>query len=141
MNEQEARRRLAEARVGRLATVDSRGRPHVVPICFALDGDHLFSAVDHKPKRRPELRRLTNLRANPFASVLVDHYDEDWGRLWWVRADGTAAVLDPEDGMASEERRRAVALLVDKYEQYADRTPAGAVISLTVQSWRSWTPR
>ena len=141
MHEREAWRRLAGARVARLATADREGHPHVVPICFALDGDRLYSAVDHKPKRRLELRRLDNLRANPTASVLADHYDEDWGRLWWVRADGTAAILDPDDDRASEERSRAVALLVDKYEQYVGREPAGAVISLAVRSWRSWAPR
>ncbi len=141
MNEREARRRLAGARVARLATADPQGRPHVVPICFALDGDRLYSAVDHKPKRRPELRRLDNLRTNPSASVLVDHYDEDWDRLWWVRADGTAAVLDPDDDRAGEERGRAIALLVEKYEQYVGREPGGAVISLAVRSWRSWAPR
>ncbi|HWC39375.1 MAG TPA: TIGR03668 family PPOX class F420-dependent oxidoreductase [Acidimicrobiales bacterium] len=141
MNEQEARRRLAEARVARLATADLQGRPHVVPICFALDGDRLYSAVDHKQKRRPELRRLDNLRANPSASVLADHYDEDWSRLWWVRADGTAAILDPDDDRVSEERGRAIALLVEKYEQYVGRAPGGAVISLAVRSWRSWAPQ
>jgi len=141
LNEEEARRLLAEARVARLATADRWGRPHVVPICFAVDGDRLYTAVDHKPKRRPELRRLDNLRANPSASVLVDHYEEDWGRLWWVRADGTAAVLDPEDDQAGEERRRAVALLAEKYAQYVGRAPSGAVIALTLRSWRSWAPR
>ena len=140
MNEEEARRLLAEARVARLATADPWGRPHVVPICFAVDGDRLYTAVDHKPKRRPELRRLANLRANPSASVLVHHYDEDWGRLWWVRADGTATVLDPEDDQTGEERGRAVALLVDKYEQYVGRAPGGAVISLALRSWQSWAP-
>jgi PPOX class probable F420-dependent enzyme len=141
LNEREAHRRLAEARVARLATADQRGRPHVVPICFAVDGDRLFSAVDHKPKRGPDLRRLDNLRANPAASVLVDHYEEDWDRLWWVRADGVATVLEPEDARASEERGRAVDLLTRKYDQYIGRAPGGAVISLALQSWRSWAPR
>jgi PPOX class probable F420-dependent enzyme len=141
LNQQEAHRRFAEARVARLATANPGGRPHVVPICFVLDGDRLYSAVDHKPKRRVDLRRLDNLRANPAASVLVDHYDEDWDRLWWVRADGTATVLDPEDDQVGEERGRAVALLVDKYPQYVGRAPGGAVISLALRSWRSWAPR
>jgi PPOX class probable F420-dependent enzyme len=127
--------------VARLATADLRGRPHVVPICFAVDGDRLYSAVDHKPKRGPDLRRLDNLRANPAASVLVDHYEEDWERLWWVRADGVATVLEAGDARASEERGRAVALLVRKYDQYVGRAPGGAVISLALQSWRSWAPR
>ncbi|HEX4539433.1 MAG TPA: TIGR03668 family PPOX class F420-dependent oxidoreductase [Acidimicrobiales bacterium] len=141
MNELEAHRRLAEARVARLATADRLGQPHVVPICFALDGDRLYSAVDHKPKRGTRLRRLDNLRANPAASVLADHYEEDWDRLWWVRADGVATVLEPEDAQAGEERGRAVALLARKYDQYADRAPGGAVISLALQSWRSWATR
>jgi PPOX class probable F420-dependent enzyme len=141
LNEQEAHGRLAEARVARLATADRLGRPHVVPICFVLDGDRLFSAVDHKPKRGPDLRRLDNLRANPAASVLVDHYEEDWDRLWWVRADGVATVLEPADVQAAEERRRAVDLLTRKYDQYVGRPPGGAVISLALQSWRSWATR
>jgi PPOX class probable F420-dependent enzyme len=141
LNEREAHRRLSEARVARLATADPGGHPHVVPICFAVDDDRLYSAVDHKPKRRPDLRRLDNLRANPFASVLVDHYDEDWDQLWWVRADGTATVLDADDDRVREERSRAVSLLVDKYEQYVGRAPGGAVISLALRSWRSWAPR
>ncbi len=127
--------------MARLATADRRGRPHVVPICFAVEGDHLYSAVDHKPKRGSQLRRLDNLRANPAASVLVDHYEEDWDRLWWVRVDGVAKVLEPEDARAGEERGRAVALLVSKYDQYVGRAPGGAVISLTLQSWRSWPTR
>jgi PPOX class probable F420-dependent enzyme len=141
LNEGEAHRRLAEARVARLATADRLGHPHVVPICFAVDGDRLYSAVDHKRKRGPTLRRLDNLRANPAASVLVDHYEEDWDHLWWVRADGVASVLEPEDGRASEERGRAVALLARKYDQYVGRAPGGAVISLALQSWRSWASR
>ncbi len=141
MNEQEAHQRLAEARVARFATADRLGRPHIVPICFAVEGDRLYSAVDHKPKRGPDLRRLDNLRANPAASVLVDHYEEDWDRLWWVRADGVATVLEPEDALATEERGQAVALLAGKYDQYVDRAPMGAVISLALQSWRSWATR
>jgi PPOX class probable F420-dependent enzyme len=141
LNEGEAHRRLADARVARLATADRLGHPHIVPICFAVDGDRLYSAVDHKQKRGPSLRRLDNLRANPTASVLVDHYEEDWDHLWWVRADGVATVLEPEDARASEERGRAVALLAHKYDQYLGRAPGGAVISLALQSWRSWASR
>lgn len=141
LSEQEAHRRLFEARVAKLATADADGRPHIVPICFALDGDRLYSAVDHKPKTSPRLRRLDNLRANPAASVLVDHYDEDWDRLWWVRADGTARILDPDDNRTREERSRAITLLADKYDQYVGSAPRGSVICLTLRSWRSWAPR
>jgi len=92
---EQARERFAAARVARLATADRDGRPHIVPIVFALDGDRIYSAVDQKPKRTTALRRLANVAANPNVSLLVDDYDDDWDRLWWVRADGRATVLDP----------------------------------------------
>src|ERR671910_394708 len=81
------RRRVFEARVGRLATGTAAGRAHLVPCCFMLDGDTVFSAVDAKPKSTLALRRLDNLRAHPAASLLVDHYSDDWSQLWWVRLD------------------------------------------------------
>ena len=125
------RTRLADARVARLATVTEEGRPHVVPCCFALDGDTLYSAVDDvKPKATLALRRLANLAAHPAASLLVDHYQEDWSRLWWVRVDGTARVVT--------EDARAAALLSAKYEQYRRRPPPGAVVVLDIESWRAW---
>src|SRR5205814_10161694 len=105
--------RLTSARVARLATTDADGRPHLVPIVFALGGDTLYSAVDRKPKRSSRLRRIENARARPDVTVLVDHYDEDWSQLWWVRLSGHARVLD-----AGEERELALALLAEKYPQY-----------------------
>ena len=86
--EDEARRRLAAARVARLATVGGPGSPHLVPVTFAVAGDRIYSAVDAKPKTTRDLRRLRNIRADPRVAVLADHYDEDWSRLWWARADG-----------------------------------------------------
>src|SRR5262245_61864130 len=124
------RRRLAEARVGRLATVTAEGRPHVVPCCFPLAGHLVLSAVDAKPKAPLALRRLDNVRAHPQASLLVDHYAEDWDTLWWVRADGTARVLE-----AGDEREQALDLLATKYEQYRQRRPPGPVVALLVTSW------
>lgn len=140
------RRRVAAARVGRLATVTPDGRPHVVPCCFVLDGDTLYSAVDGKPKSTLALRRLDNVRAHPAASLLVDHYDDDWATLWWVRVDGSARVIEAdgsgERNGANEpervERDRALALLSAKYEQYRTRRPPGAVIAIDVTGWRSW---
>jgi PPOX class probable F420-dependent enzyme len=128
----EPRALLAAARVGRLATVRPDGRPHVVVCCFAVDGDLVWTAVDAKPKRDTRLQRLANLRANPHASLLVDHYEEDWARLWWVRVDGTAAVLDQGDD-------RALAALTAKYAQYAASPPAGPVISLTIERVSAWS--
>ena len=92
----EARRRFASARVAHLATSDARNRPHVVPIVFAVEGDTVYSAVDHKPKRSTQLRRLANIAENPAVALLVDFYDDvDWDRLWWVRAEGTGRLVTP----------------------------------------------
>jgi PPOX class probable F420-dependent enzyme len=121
------------ARVGRLATLDEEGRPHLVPICFVLDGGTLYSAVDEKPKRSKQLKRLENIRRRPEVTVLVDHYEEDWARLWWVRMDGEATVLDE-----GPEREHALALLRAKYGQYRGEPPTGAVIAVCLGSWRGW---
>jgi PPOX class probable F420-dependent enzyme len=127
------RRRVGDARVGRLGTVTDDGRPHLVPCCFALDGDVLYSAVDAKPKSTMALRRLANLRANGAASLLVDHYDEDWSTLWWVRVDGRGRVIE-----SGPERERALDLLTAKYEQYRRQRPPGAVVAIDASTWRAW---
>ena len=127
------RRRLAEARVARLATVTPEGRPHLVPCCFALDGDTVYSAVDAKPKATPALQRLANLRANSRAALLVDFYSDDWSTLWWVRVDGRGHVVE-----APAERAAAIALLAGKYEQYSVTPPPGPVIAIEVATWRGW---
>ncbi|HEX8751917.1 MAG TPA: TIGR03668 family PPOX class F420-dependent oxidoreductase [Solirubrobacterales bacterium] len=128
----EARERFAAARVARLATADRDGRPHLVPIAFALDGERIYSAVDAKPKRTTSLRRLANVRENPAVAVLVDHYDDaDWDALWWARADGHGRVLDPGDS----EARRAVELLRERYPR---QRAAGAVLAVDVGRWSGW---
>ena len=134
MDEARSRARLSGARIGHLATVRPDGRPHVVACCFALHGDRLWTAVDAKPKATPRLQRLANVRAHPWASLLVDHYEEDWDALWWVRVAGAAAVLS--DGSEYEE---ALAALVAKYEQYATAPPRGAVIAIAVERWSGWS--
>jgi PPOX class probable F420-dependent enzyme len=126
--------RLTAARVARLATIDPDGRPHLVPIVFVVEGDTLYSAVDHKPKRSQTLRRIENARARPDVTVLVDHYEDDWRRLWWVRLRGRARVL--EDG---DERLRALDLLAEKYEQYRARRPDGAVLAVDIADLREWS--
>ncbi len=133
MDEGEIALRVADARVGRLATVDREGRPHLVPFCFAAEGETIYSAVDAKPKHSKRLKRLANIREHRVASVLVDHYDEDWSRLWWVRLDGHAEVLE-----GGRERERAIALLAQKYEQYRARPPDGPVIAVRVERRRAW---
>ncbi|MEO3869043.1 TIGR03668 family PPOX class F420-dependent oxidoreductase [Nonomuraea sp. B12E4] len=127
------RARVGEARVARLATVGADGAPHLVPVTFAVRGEVVVTAVDHKPKTSTDLRRLRNIRHNPKVSVLVDHYDEDWTRLWWVRGDGTAAVHD--GGPAWED---AVAALTGKYHQYRQRTPSGPAIVIAISRWSGW---
>jgi PPOX class probable F420-dependent enzyme len=129
------RRRLQEARVARLATVDAEGRPHLVPITFAHDDEKLYFAVDDKPKRRRDLKRLRNIAGNPRVSVLVDHYEDDWARLWWVRLDGVANVLDHD-----AEAQRAIDLLVRKYVQYARARPQGPVVVIKIEHMTGWSP-
>jgi PPOX class probable F420-dependent enzyme len=131
--EEEARRRFGTAAVARLATVGRAGRPHIVPVTFALDGDRIYSAVDFKPKTTAHLRRLDNIRADPQVAVLADHYTGDWDRLWWVRADGQAAVLDKPADMAGP-----LLLLAELYPQYRKQLPAGPVICVLVQRWTGW---
>jgi PPOX class probable F420-dependent enzyme len=132
VNRAEARERFAAARVARLATADAAGRPHLVPIAFVVDGDHVYSVVDAKPKRTTALRRLANVRENPAVALLVDHYDDaDWDALWWVRADGRGRVLDP----AETEAQRAVALLSRRYPQ---QRGAGVVLAVDVERWSGW---
>jgi PPOX class probable F420-dependent enzyme len=130
----EARRRFAAARVARLATADAGGRPHLVPVTFAVAGDTVYSAVDAKPKRGTALRRLANVAANPRVALLVDHYAEDWDTLWWVRADGVGRVLDTEDPDAV----RAAELLAGRYPRFALR---GAVLAVDVDNWTAWSAR
>jgi PPOX class probable F420-dependent enzyme len=131
---QELRHRVAQERVARLATVDPDGRPHLVPIVFALLGDTLYSAVDAKPKRSRTLRRIENARERPDVTVLLDRYEDDWTRLWWVRLRGRARVLD-----GGEESERALTGLAAKYEQYRDTPPGLPVLAIDVVEWRSWS--
>jgi PPOX class probable F420-dependent enzyme len=131
---EEARERFIATRVARLATADATGRPHLVPIVFAVEGDRIYSVVDAKPKRTGALRRLANVRENPAVAVLVDHYDEDWSALWWARADGDARVLE----LDLPEARQAVALLAQRYPQ---QRAEGAVLAVDVARWSGWSAR
>jgi PPOX class probable F420-dependent enzyme len=134
MEEDEARRRFAAARVGRLATVTPQGSPHVVPVVFALVEDVTYTAVDGKPKTTMALKRLSNIAATGRASLLVDEYNEDWSSLWWVRFDGSAQVL----AVDSSEVGVAVAALTRKYPQYVSQPLTGPVIAVRLTQWRSW---
>jgi PPOX class probable F420-dependent enzyme len=120
----------ALARVARLATAGADGRPHVVPICFALDGDVLYFAVDEKPKRTRALRRLRNIEENPWVEVVVDQYEEDWTKLWWVRLRGRARIVERDE--------RALELLAAKYPQYREVPPTGPVVAVEIEWRQEW---
>ena len=129
------RARAASARVARLATVTAAGTPHVVPCCFVIEGDRLYTAVDDiKKKTTRSLRRLENVAAHPEVAVLVDHYAEDWDELWWVRIEGHARIAQP----GSPEHAVAVGLLSAKYDQYRLRPPPGPATVVGITRWRAW---
>ncbi|MEA2650295.1 MAG: hypothetical protein QOI85_16 [Chloroflexota bacterium] len=133
MTSDEARARFAAEPVARLATANASGRPHIVPITFAVDAGRVVSAVDAKPKRGMRLRRLDNIAANPRVSLLVDHYHEDWRRLWWVRADGRARLVE-----GGPELRLLLDVLRERYVQYRQVELIGPAIVVDVESWSGW---
>jgi PPOX class probable F420-dependent enzyme len=139
LDEADARRRFAAARVARLGTVTADEHPHLVPVVFAVpedDPDTVLIAVDAKPKRHRDLKRLRNIADRPGVTLLVDHYDDDWSSLWWVRADGTARVSDDATDLD-----RARAALGARYPQHHDDPPGGPAIVVTVTRWSGWAAR
>jgi PPOX class probable F420-dependent enzyme len=134
MDSETMRALVSRAPVGRLATVRRDGRSHIVPICFVVTDDVVYSAVDEKPKRHQQLQRVSNVRATGTASLLIDEYHDDWSRLWWVRLDGRARLVD-----SSAEAERAISSLSDKYPQYRDQPPTGPVLALDVERWVGWS--
>jgi PPOX class probable F420-dependent enzyme len=131
------RGRITRARVGYLATSDGK-TPSVVPVCFVLIGETVYQAIDDKPKSvDPErLRRVKNVRANPWAALLIDHYVEDWRRLWWVLLRGRARVVD-----RGPEQQRAIVALRKKYAQYRTTVPLAAdalVLAIDLTRTRLW---
>jgi len=134
LTEEETRTRLAGARVARLATVGGDGQPHLVPVTFAVDGDLIYTAVDYKPKKSANLRRLRNIRENPRVALLVDHYTENWDELWWARVDGWASVVEDEQALQDP-----LDVLVHRYEQYREHRPSGPVIVIQADRWKGWS--
>jgi PPOX class probable F420-dependent enzyme len=128
------RSRLGEARVGRLATVDGSGTPHVIPVCYVLHGDVIYWAVDQKPKSTRQLKRLENIHQNPRVELVADNYAEDWTQLWWVRVKADASLL-----AEVSEADRALDLLAAKYPQYRQQRPEGLVVRLAVRQWSGWS--
>lgn len=133
MERTEALQRISTVRTGHLATLGPDAGPHIVVVTFALFDDHIVTAIDHKPKRTQLLRRIRNIETNPAVSFLADHYEENWDRLWWVRVDGTASIWSE-----GESRHGAVAALVDRYDQYRGRPPAGPVIAISIDRVSGW---
>jgi PPOX class probable F420-dependent enzyme len=133
MDRADALARLERSPIGHLATVRADGAPHLVPITFALDSGRIVHMVDQKPKTTTRLQRLTNIAANPRISFLVDHYDNDWAHLWWVRVDGVGEVV--EEGPDWEVARSA---LVGKYPQYRESPPQGPAVLITIVEVRGW---
>ena len=125
---------LTTARVARLGTVGEHGTVRLVPICFAIVDDSVVSAVDHKPKRTGQLRRLDDITSTGSATVLIDHYEDDWSALWWVRISGRAEVLAADDPAGAA----ALDALVAKYAQYRDRRPAGPAYRVALDEVRWW---
>jgi PPOX class probable F420-dependent enzyme len=125
--------RFTQSPIARLATITPDGTPHLVPVVFAVEGDVVYTAIDAKPKTTRRLRRLANIESNPQVSLLVDHYADDWTQLWWVRADGVAAIHS--GGEAMDIGYRA---LRAKYPQYQSVPLNGPVIAVTVHRWASW---
>ena len=132
MSDDDAVARFAESPVAMLATVGADGKPHLVPVVFAVHNDVVYTAIDAKRKSTQRLRRLANIEGNPQVSMLVDHYDDDWTQLWWVRADGTARVVDGPEAQVAIDR------LVRRYPPYVELRPPGPVIAVTVERWSGW---
>jgi PPOX class probable F420-dependent enzyme len=126
-------RRLREGRVARLGTVGPDGRPHLVPCVFVLETETIYTPIDHKPKRTRRLQRLKNIEANPAATVLVDHYSEEWDKCWWVSTQGRARILEGDD-----EFERARRLLMARYHQYTDPAQIHPIIAIDIDKWVGW---
>lgn len=133
MDRAEALARLERSPIAHLATTRPDGGPHLVPVTFALDANRIVHMVDDKPKSTRRLQRLVNLGSNPRASLLVDHYNDDWARLWWVRVDGVGRVV--EDGSEWEAAR---VMLAAKYHHYQDRPPQGPAVLITIEKVTGW---
>ncbi|HLY05235.1 MAG TPA: TIGR03668 family PPOX class F420-dependent oxidoreductase [Rhizomicrobium sp.] len=123
---------LLRRKIGHLATADAGGIPSVVPVCFALDADMLYTALDDKPKRTRRPRRIRDLQGNPNAAFVTDHYDEDWSRLGWVMIRGQAAILETGEGF-----ERGCECLRQRYAQYTTMTLC-PLIAIRIHGVRSW---
>jgi PPOX class probable F420-dependent enzyme len=134
LSPEEARARFAEARAATLATLGGDGAPQLVPITFAVEGEHVYTAVDHKPKAPSRLQRLRNIARDPRVAVLCQHYGDEWDELWWARAEGRASIITDAVAM-----RHPLDVLAARYAQYDARRPDGPVIVIRVERWSGWS--
>jgi PPOX class probable F420-dependent enzyme len=130
---------LQAHRVGHLATADTTGAPHIVPVCFVYESQAIYIAIDHKPKRHTgyRLKRIRNILDNPQVAFLIDHYDEDWHQLYYVLIRGAATILE-----SGAERQRILTCLEAKYPQYCTQHLAsgtGLVIKIAPASAQRWS--
>jgi PPOX class probable F420-dependent enzyme len=117
------------------------GQPHIVPVCFALEGERVITVVDHKPKTTTALRRVSNIEANPAVSLMIDQYDEDWDQLWWIRLDGHARVV-PLGIPEGSEYEAVLAPIFEKYRgQYGLNPLPGPAIVIDIDRWVGWSAR
>ena len=130
---------LGKSRLAHLATSSKHGKPHVVPVCYVYDGVSIYSPIDEKPKRTnpKQLRRVLNISENPYVSMVVDQYEEDWSKLRYVLVQGSARIVHEGD-----EYRRAVSLLREKYPQYgAMQLEDRPVIKIEPVKVAAWSTR
>jgi len=127
--------RLDRIRVATLATISADGRPHLVPVVFARDGDELVTAVDGKPKKQKTLARIANISRDPRVTLLAHLYDEEWSKLWWVRVDGTASLEEHGEAFS-----RALSALRNRYPQYESVDLTGPVIRIAIERATTWDP-
>jgi PPOX class probable F420-dependent enzyme len=133
LSAEHARERFASSPVAVLGTSGANGASHLVPVTYLVSGDKVFIAVDGKPKRTQNLKRLRNIAENPQVCLLAQRYDDDWTRLWWARADGTARIIEPDDVPFG-----VLGALTERYPWYRTNPPDGPVIEVMVHTWSGW---
>jgi PPOX class probable F420-dependent enzyme len=124
---------LLRSRRGVLGTIGPDGSPNVLPVCYTWAGDVIWTAIDAKPKSTDQLQRVRDVKAHPHITFMVDRWDEDWTRLAWLQAHGSASILP-----GGPETEKAYAALRDKYHQYDDTKLDGPVIRIDVDRWVGW---
>ena len=124
--------------VARLATADTHGQPHVIPFCYAFNGEYFYFVVDEKPKKQTgkPLKRIRNILENPQVSLVIDDYADDWSQLAYVLVMGGAQLVQDETEYAA-----ALALLRERYPQYRSMRllfPDNSMVRVTPRKIIAW---